>query len=284
MRGVILAAGSGSRLRPLTDFVCKPLMPLYDKPLLYYPLATLMNAGIRDVMIVMTPQDGPAIERAIGDGSRWGMNIQYATQPKPTGPLEGLLLAEDFIAVKPVTLVFGDNVFVSESLSSSLQAFGLDGAKIFGKSVPDPERFGVIEWDIDTNQVIGLEEKPLNPKSNVASVGLYQYDGELFDRLFHVPMGPRGERDIVDLNISYMNDQQLSCGMLDSGDHFIDAGLFESLYEASTLVRSLQQQGQIIGSPEHAAFAQGWINQDELNQFIERYKKNSYGQSLSLLL
>ncbi len=183
MKGVLLAAGSGSRLRPLTDFVCKPLLPIYDKPMLYYPLTTLMSAGIRDIMIVCTPHDSEAIIRTLGDGSRWGINLNFAVQPEPNGPLEGLLCAKDFIGNDDVSLIFGDNIFVSDSLGSVMSSLSVKGATIFAKEVTDPERFGVVEFDHKKSQVIGLEEKPKQPKSNIASIGLYRYDSTLFDRL-----------------------------------------------------------------------------------------------------
>ena len=283
MKGVILTAGAGSRMRPLTDFVCKPLLPVYDKPMLYYPLTTLINAGIKDVMIVVTPQDAPAIQRTIGDGSRWGMNIQYAVQQEPKGPLEAVLLAEPFIAGDSCTLIFGDNIFVSDSLSANMTSTLHTGATIFGMAVSDPERFGVIEFEAGSDRVTGLEEKPQQPKSNMASVGLYTYDHELFDRMSHIQVSPRGEREIVDLNSSYMRDGLLSYKALAAEDHWLDAGLFESMYEASGLVRALQQKGRVIGSPELAAFKQGWIDQKQMAWFVDRYRKNTYGQMLEAL-
>lgn len=281
MKGIILAGGSGTRLWPITQAISKQLMPIYDKPMIYYPLTTLMQAGIRDILIITTPDDQAGFQRLLGDGSRWGINLDYAVQPKPEGLAQAFIIGEDFIGNDKVALVLGDNIFHGERLDESLQeCTNPDGGTVFAYKVSDPERYGVVEFD-EQNQAISIEEKPAEPKSNFAVVGLYFYDNEVVEIAKNVKPSDRGELEITSINAEYLRRGKLQVQALDNGDVWLDTGTIDSLTDASDFVRVIQKRtGRIIGSPEKIAFKNGWINRDQLSKLSEPLKKSGYGKYL----
>ncbi len=281
MKGIILAGGSGTRLWPITQAISKQLMPIYDKPMIYYPLTTLMQAGIRDILIITTPDDQAGFQRLLGDGSQWGINLEYAVQPKPEGLAQAFIIGEDFIGNDKVALVLGDNIFHGERLDESLQeCTNPDGGTVFAYKVSDPERYGVVEFD-EQNQAISIEEKPAEPKSNFAVVGLYFYDNDVVEIAKSVKPSDRGELEITSINAEYLRRGKLQVQTLDNGDVWLDTGTIDSLTDASDFVRVIQKRtGRIIGSPEKIAFKNGWINRDQLNKLSEPLKKSGYGKYL----
>ena len=281
MKGIILAGGSGTRLWPITQAISKQLMPIYDKPMIYYPLTTLMQAGIRDILIITTPDDQAGFQRLLGDGSQWGINLEYAVQPNPDGLAQAFIIGEEFIGNDKVALVLGDNIFHGERLDESLQeCTNPDGGTVFAYKVSDPERYGVVEFD-EQNQAISIEEKPAEPKSNFAVVGLYFYDNDVVEIAKNVKPSDRGELEITSINAEYLRRGKLQVQTLDNGDVWLDTGTIDSLTDASDFVRVIQKRtGRIIGSPEKIAFKNGWINRDQLNKLSEPLKKSGYGKYL----
>ena len=281
MKGIILAGGSGTRLWPITQAISKQLMPIYDKPMIYYPLTTLMQAGVRDILIITTPDDQAGFQRLLGDGSQWGINLEYAVQPKPEGLAQAFIIGEDFIGNDKVALVLGDNIFHGERLDESLQeCTNPDGGTVFAYKVSDPERYGVVEFD-EQNQAISIEEKPADPKSNFAVVGLYFYDNDVVEIAKNVKPSDRGELEITSINAEYLRRGKLQVQTLDNGDVWLDTGTIDSLTDASDFVRVIQKRtGRIIGSPEKIAFKNGWIDRDQLNKLSEPLKKSGYGKYL----
>ena len=281
MKGIILAGGSGSRLWPITKGISKQLMPIYDKPMIYYPLTTLMQAGIKDSLIITTPEDQAGFQRLLGDGSQWGINLQYAVQPSPDGLAQAFTIGEEFIGDDKVALVLGDNIFHGENLDESLkQCTNPDGGIVFAYEVSDPERYGVVEFD-DNNQAISIEEKPAQPKSNHAVVGLYFYDNDVVEIAKNVQPSERGELEITSVNEEYLRRGKLKVTTLDSGDVWLDTGTIDSLSDATDYVRVLQKRtGQIIGSPEKVAAEQGFISTEQLAKLAEPLKKSGYGTYL----
>jgi len=281
MKGIILAGGSGTRLWPITQAISKQLIPIYDKPMIYYPLTTLMQAGIRDILIITTPDDQAGFQRLLGDGSQWGINLEYAVQPKPEGLAQAFIIGEDFIGNDKVALVLGDNIFHGERLDESLQeCTNPDGGTVFAYKVSDPERYGVVEFD-EQNQAVSIEEKPAEPKSNFAVVGLYFYDNNVVEIAKNVKPSDRGELEITSINAEYLRRGKLQVQTLDNGDVWLDTGTIDSLTDASDFVRVIQKRtGRIIGSPEKIAFKNGWINRDQLNKLSEPLKKSGYGKYL----
>lgn len=285
-KGIILAGGSGSRLHPMTLAVSKQLMPVYDKPMIYYPLATLMQAGIREVLIITTPQDAPAFENLLGDGSRWGMEISYAQQPKPDGLAQAFLIGEEFIGDSRVCLVLGDNIFYGNRIEETLQnAVNQDkGASVFAYYVTDPERYGVVSLD-ENNNAIDLEEKPENPKSHYAVTGLYIYDNDVVDIAKSIKPSPRGELEITDVNKVYLERKTLKVELFDRGTAWLDTGTIQSLLDAANFIRVLEErQGLKIASPEEIAFRQGFIDESQLRELAKPLEKSGYGRYLLELL
>ena len=282
MKGIILAGGSGTRLWPITQAISKQLMPIYDKPMIYYPLTTLMQAGIRDILIITTPDDQAGFQRLLGDGSQWGINLEYAVQSKPEGLAQAFIIGEDFIGNDKVALVLGDNIFHGERLDESLQeCTNPDGGTVFAYKVSDPERYGVVEFD-EQNQAISIEEKPAEPKSNFAVVGLYFYDNDVVEIAKSVKPSDRGELEITSINAEYLRRGKLQVQTLDNGDVWLDTGTIDSLTDASDFVRVIQKRtGRIIGSPEKIAFTNGWISKEELNTLAQSLKKSGYGSYFS---
>ena len=286
MKGIILAGGSGTRLYPITRAVSKQLIPVYDKPMIYYPVSVLMLAGIREILIISTPEDLPQFKRLLGDGSDFGVAFTYAEQPSPDGLAQAFIIAADtgFIAPEgePCALVLGDNIFFGAGFCEMVQQSAqlTDGAKIFGYKVCDPERYGVVEFDAEKN-VVGLEEKPANPKSSYAVPGLYFYDGDVVARARALKPSPRGELEITDLNITYIRDGKLTVELMGRGIAWLDTGTYASLLEASNFVETIQnRQGMKIACLEEIAFNAGYITAAKLASLGETMKKNEYGQYL----
>ena len=285
-RGIVLAGGAGTRLAPMTTAVSKQLMPVYDKPMVYYPLTTLMLAGIREVLMITTPLDKPSFERLLGDGSAWGMEITYAVQPSPDGLAQAFLIGADFLANAPAALVLGDNLFHGNDLSLQLQAANSDqaGATVFAYPVRDPERYGIVEFDSD-GKVLSLAEKPINPRSRFAVTGLYFYDASVVERARQVQPSARGELEITDLNRSYLQDGLLRVELMGRGMAWLDTGTPDSLHEASAYIRTLEhRQGMKVGSPEEVAYRMGWISAAQLEQLAQPLRKSGYGEYLLNLL
>jgi glucose-1-phosphate thymidylyltransferase len=285
-KGILLAGGSGTRLYPLTLAVSKQLMPVYDKPLVYYPLSTLMLSGIRDVLIISTPQDTPRFTELLGDGSQWGMHIQYAVQPKPEGLAQAFLIGRDFVNHHHSALVLGDNIFYGHDLVKQLQASHMrdQGATVFAYHVVDPERYGVVTFDAQ-QRAVHIEEKPKHPQSNFAVTGLYFYDTQVCDIAADIRPSARGEMEITDVNRRYLAQQQLHVETMGRGYAWLDAGTHEGLMEAATFIATLQKrQGLMVACPEEIAYSQGWITAADLEKLAQPYKNTGYGQYLLRLL
>ena len=281
-KGIILAGGSGTRLYPLTQAISKQLLPVYDKPMIYYPLSVLMLAGIREVLIINTPHEQALFRTLLGDGSQWGMRIEYAVQPSPDGLAQAYLIGRDFVGGKPSCLVLGDNIFHGQGFTELLRRADAreDGATVFGYWVRDPERYGVADIDAE-GRVVGIEEKPAQPKSNYAVTGLYFYDGRASDFAAELKPSPRGELEITDLNRRYLEDSSLHLEALGRGYAWLDTGTHQSLLEASTFIETIEaRQGLRVCCPEEIALANGWIDADQLEALARPLAKNGYGQYL----
>jgi len=285
-KGIILAGGSGTRLHPITQAVSKQLLPVYDKPMIFYPLSTLMLAGLREVLIITTPNDQAAFQRLLGDGSAWGMTIQYAVQPSPDGLAQAFLIGADFLSGAPAALVLGDNLFHGHDLVPQLQSSngGDEGATVFAYPVRDPERYGVVEFAGD-GRVVGIEEKPSKPRSRYAVTGLYFYDATVVERARQVQPSSRGELEITDLNRQYLEEGLLRVELMGRGMAWLDTGTCDSLHEASSYIRTLEhRQALKVGCPEEVAWRQGWISGDQLAALAEPLRKSGYGDYLLRLL
>jgi glucose-1-phosphate thymidylyltransferase len=286
MKGIILAGGAGTRLHPITLSVSKQLLPVYDKPMIYYPLSTLMMAHIREVLVITTPRDNPLFRELLGDGSQWGLKIDYAVQPDPGGLAQAFLIGREFVGGEPCCLVLGDNIFFGEGLSRLLKkaASKPEGATVFGYWVRDPERYGVAEFD-DSGRVTSIEEKPAAPKSNYAVTGLYFYDRQVCDLAADLEPSPRGELEITDLNLRYLEQDRLDLLQLGRGMAWLDTGTHDSLIEAASFVETIEKrQGLKVCCPEEIAWRNGWIDDSALATLAEPMKKNGYGQYLMELL
>ena len=285
-KGIILAGGSGTRLRPMTLVVSKTLFPVYDKPMIYYPLSTLMQAGIREILIITTPEDAAAFELLLGDGKKWGLDICYRQQPKPEGLAQAFLIGEEFIGDSRVCLVLGDNIFYGNRIEDTLRnaVEQEQGASIFAYYVTDPERYGDVELD-DQNNAIGLEEKPENPKSHYAVTGLYMYDNDVVDVAKSIKPSPRGELEITDVNKVYLERKALKVELFDRGTAWLDTGTIQSLLDAANFIRVLEErQGLKIGCPEEVAYRQSFIDGKQLESLAQSLGNSGYGQYLLQLL
>ena len=289
MKGIILAGGSGTRLYPLTKVTSKQLLPIYDKPMIYYPMSVLMNAGIRDILIISTPQDTPRFEDLLGDGSQFGVNLTYAVQPTPDGLAQAFVIGADFIGDDTVAMVLGDNIFAGHGLKKRLRAAVQNaengkGATVFGYYVDDPDRFGIVEFDKD-GRAISIEEKPEKPKSNYCVTGLYFYDNKVVEYAKNLKPSARGELEITDLNRIYLEHQQLNVELLGQGFTWLDTGTHESLVEATNFVKTMEShQHRKIGCLEEIAYLNGWITKEDVLKVYEILKKNQYGQYLKDVL
>ena len=281
MKGIILAGGSGTRLWPITQAISKQLMPVYDKPMIYYPLNTLMQAGINDILIITTPEDQAQFMRLLGNGSQWGISIQYAIQPSPDGLAQAFIIGEDFIGNDKVALILGDNIFHGDALDNSLKdCTNPDGGYVFAYEVSDPERYGVVEFD-NNRTALSIEEKPAKPKSNFAVVGLYFYDNDVVEIAKSIEPSNRGELEITSVNGEYLRRGKLNVQTLERGDVWLDTGTIASLNDATDYVRVIQNRtGQIIGSPEKTAFENGWITAQKLAELKKPLEKSGYGEYL----
>ena len=285
MKGIILAGGTGSRLHPITQGISKQLTPVYDKPMIYYPLSTLMLAGIRDILIITTPADQEQFQRLLGDGSRFGINLEYKVQPSPDGLAQAFILGADFIGNDPVALVLGDNIFYGPGLGTQLATYEQkDGATVFAYRVADPRAYGVVEFDEDFN-ALSIEEKPENPKSDYAIPGLYFYDSKVVEYARQIKPSPRGELEITDLNRVYLEQGKLKVEVLPRGTAWLDTGTFDSLADATNFIRTVQsRQGLSVGCPEEIAWRHGWLSDEQLREIATPLVKSGYGSYLLGLL
>lgn len=287
MKGIILAGGSGTRLYPLTKIISKQLLPIYDKPMIYYPLSTLMLAGIKDILIISTPEDTPRFEELLGDGSKFGIDLSYAVQPSPDGLAQAFIIGEDFIGDDTCAMVLGDNIFYGsyfrKNLADAVKAAEEGYATIFGYYVKDPERFGIVEFDKNRN-VVSVEEKPQHPKSNYCITGLYFYDNRVVKMAKQVKPSARGELEITDLNRLYLNEGKLKVQLLGRGFAWLDTGTMDSLMEASVFVQTVQnRQGIVISAPEEIAYMEGLISKEQLLESAKMYGKSPYGEHLKIV-
>ncbi len=285
-KGIILAGGSGTRLYPITRSVSKQLLPVYDKPMIYYPLSTLMLAGIRDILVISTPEDTPRFADMLGDGRKWGLNLRYAVQPTPDGLAQAFIIGRDFVGNDPSALILGDNIFHGHALIRQLQQVSAQtaGATIFAYHVHDPERYGVVEFD-DEFRALSLEEKPVVPRSNYAVTGLYFYDNQVCDLATEIRPSARGELEITDVNKRYLEMQQLDVEVLGRGYAWLDTGTHDSLLEAASFIATVQnRQGLMVACPEEIAFRSKWISAEQVEELAEPLSKNSYGQYLRRIL